>query len=48
MTIITTLSPVADGTEVTIRCEDVPERIRPEDHRRGIAPALENLSAFTG
>ena len=41
-----TFSPVASGTEVTVRAEDVPEGIRPEDHVAGLASTLENLAGF--
>jgi uncharacterized protein YndB with AHSA1/START domain len=47
MTITTTLTPVTGGTEVTIRCEDVPPGIRPSDHQKGITSTLENLAEFT-
>jgi uncharacterized protein YndB with AHSA1/START domain len=47
MTITTTLTPVAGGTEVTIRCDNVPSGIRPEDHQIGIDSTLKNLAAFT-
>lgn len=35
-----------NATLVTIRCEDVPIGIRPEDHEVGLSSALENLSSF--
>lgn len=38
---------VDDGTEVTVRCENVPEGIRPEDHQAGLTSTLENLAKFT-
>ena len=47
MTITTALAEVPGGTEVTIRCENVPEGIRPEDHQEGMASTLANLAAFT-
>lgn len=47
MTIITSMTPVAGGTEVTIRCENVPRGIRAEDHQVGLASSLENLATFT-
>jgi uncharacterized protein YndB with AHSA1/START domain len=46
MTVTTVLAPVRGGTEVTIRCDDVPPGIRPEDHRAGIASTLANLAAY--
>jgi uncharacterized protein YndB with AHSA1/START domain len=42
-----TLTAVPGGTEVSIRCENVPEGIRPEDHQAGFRSTLENLAAFT-
>jgi hypothetical protein len=39
--------PVEQGTEVTVRCEDVPEGIRAEDHEAGLASTLANLATFT-
>lgn len=47
MTITTALAAVPGGTEVTIRCENVPDGIRPEDHQEGMASTLANLAAFT-
>jgi uncharacterized protein YndB with AHSA1/START domain len=47
MTITTALAAVPGGTEVTIRCENVPDGIRPEDHQEGLASTLANLAAFT-
>ncbi len=41
-----TFTPVSAGTEVTVRCENVPEGIRPEDHATGLASTLENLAKF--
>jgi uncharacterized protein YndB with AHSA1/START domain len=38
---------VDEGTAVTVRCEDVPEGIRPEDHQAGLTSTLENLAKFT-
>lgn len=40
------LTPVPDGTEVTIVCENVPDGIRSEDHDAGLRSTLENLAAF--
>jgi len=48
MTITTTLTPVPGGTEVDVRCEDVPAGISPQDHAAGIASSLENLAAYVG
>jgi uncharacterized protein YndB with AHSA1/START domain len=47
MTIITTLTAVPGGTEVAIRCENVPSGIRPGDHQVGMTSTLKNLAAFT-
>lgn len=47
MTVITTLAAVPGGTEVTIRCENVPRGIRASDHQVGMASTLRNLAAFT-
>lgn len=40
------LDPVAEGTRVTVRCENVPVGIRPEDHQAGLTSTLGNLAAF--
>lgn len=40
------LDPVADGTRVTILCENVPAAIRKEDHDEGLASSLANLAAY--
>ena len=47
MTVTTTLEPVAGGTHVTVRCDDVPVGISESDHKVGIASSLENLARFT-
>jgi uncharacterized protein YndB with AHSA1/START domain len=47
MKITTTLTPAEGGTEVNIRCEHVPEGIKPEDHQKGIMSTLNNLAGFT-
>jgi hypothetical protein len=41
------LAPVAEGTEVTVVCENVPNGIRKEDHDTGLRSTLENLASFT-
>lgn len=41
-----TLNGVEDGTLVTIRAEDVPPGIRPEDHEAGMNSTLDNLALF--
>jgi uncharacterized protein YndB with AHSA1/START domain len=47
MRITTTLAPVAEGTEVTIRCDDVPAGIDEGDHEVGMTSTLKNLAAYT-
>jgi uncharacterized protein YndB with AHSA1/START domain len=47
MTMTWTLAEVPGGTEVTIRCENEPQGIRPEDHETGMRSSLANLAAFT-
>jgi len=46
MTMIWSLRPVSDGTEVTIEAFDVPPGISAEDHAQGMASTLANLAAF--
>lgn len=46
MKITWTFTPVAGGTEVSVRCENVPPGISPEDHAAGLASSLENLAAY--
>ncbi|MBL8270169.1 SRPBCC domain-containing protein [Steroidobacter sp.] len=46
MTITWTFLPVPEGTQVTVRCEDVPPGIQPEDHQAGLASSLSNLADF--
>lgn len=40
------LAPVAEGTEVSITCENVPAGVSKEDHAVGLASSLDNLAAF--
>lgn len=47
MRVIWTFTPVESGTEVSVRCENVPEGISPEDHAAGLSSTLENLAKFT-
>ncbi|QNQ10615.1 SRPBCC family protein [Sphingomonas alpina] len=47
MTMTWSLTPVPDGTEVRIICENVPPGIKPEDHAVGLGSTLDNLAAFT-
>jgi uncharacterized protein YndB with AHSA1/START domain len=46
MRMIWTFQPRDDGTLVTIRAEDVPEGIRPEDHEAGLISSLQKLAGF--
>lgn len=47
MTMTWSIAAVPGGSEVTIRCENVPEGIRKEDHDAGLKSSLDNLAAFT-
>jgi uncharacterized protein YndB with AHSA1/START domain len=42
-----TFEPSDGGTRVTVRAENVPEGIRPEDHQAGLNSSLANLARFT-
>lgn len=42
-----TFEPSDGGTRVTVRAENVPEGIRPEDHQAGLDSSLANLARFT-
>ena len=42
-----TFTPAPKGTDVSVRCENVPEGISPEDHAAGLRSTLENLAKFT-
>jgi uncharacterized protein YndB with AHSA1/START domain len=46
MRMIWTFQSERDGTLVTVRAENVPSGIRPEDHEIGMKSSLENLAAF--
>ena len=46
MRVTWTFEEEEDGTLVTVRAENVPERIRPEDHEAGLNSSLENLAGF--
>lgn len=39
------LTAVPGGTLVTVRCENVPNGIRPDDHEAGLSSTLKNLAA---
>ena len=41
------LTAVPGGTNVAIRCENVPAGVRVADHEAGLRSTLENLAAFT-
>lgn len=47
MRVVWTFTPVESGTEVVVRCENVPDGISPEDHDAGLRSTLENLATFT-
>ncbi|MHB8210414.1 MAG: SRPBCC domain-containing protein [Acidithiobacillus sp.] len=47
MRITWVLEPLPDGTLVTVKCENVPPGIRPEDHQAGLMSTLNNLASFT-
>jgi uncharacterized protein YndB with AHSA1/START domain len=42
------LVPERDGTLVTVRAEDVPEAIRPDDHVAAMTASLDQLARFLG
>lgn len=44
MRMIWTFQPQDEGTLVTVRAENVPEGIRPEDHDAGLSSSLEKLA----
>ena len=46
MQLMWTFQPEDAGTLVTVRAENVPVGIRPEDHEAGLNSSLENLAAF--
>lgn len=46
MHMIWTLQPQGERTLVTIRAKNVPEAVRPEDHRAGLTSTLEKLAGF--
>lgn len=48
MRMIWTFDAAPNGTLVTIRAEDVPPGIRPEDHEVGMNSTLDNLASFLG
>jgi uncharacterized protein YndB with AHSA1/START domain len=48
MIVSTTLAPSGNATKVTIRCENIPRGIRPEDNEAGCRATLEKLASFLG
>jgi uncharacterized protein YndB with AHSA1/START domain len=46
MKMTTRLADAADGTEVTILCEDLPAGIRPEDNEAGTRQSLQKLAGL--
>jgi uncharacterized protein YndB with AHSA1/START domain len=46
MRVIWTFQSEGGGTLVTVRAENVPPGIRPEDHAAGLKSSLENLAGF--
>lgn len=48
MTVSTRLTPSGAGTLVTIRCDNIPSGIDPEDNEAGCRSSLEKLAAYLG
>jgi len=48
MIMSTMLASAGDGTEIAIRCDNIPSGIRPEDNEAGCRASLEKLAAFLG
>jgi uncharacterized protein YndB with AHSA1/START domain len=46
MRMTVSLADTAEGTEVTILCEDIPKGIRPEDNELGCKESLQKLAAL--
>lgn len=46
MKITWTFTAAPGGTEVAVRCENVPPGISKEDHAAGLASSLDNLAAY--
>ena len=44
MKITTSLADADEGTEVTVRCQDIPSGIRPEDNETGCRQSLRKLA----
>lgn len=47
MRVIWTFTPTPSGSEVSVRCENVPEGISREAHAAGLRSTLANLASFT-
>jgi uncharacterized protein YndB with AHSA1/START domain len=48
MIVATTLKPAGRGTEVTIRCDNIPAGVRVEDNETGCSQTLDQLATFLG
>ena len=48
MIVTTTLAPAGRGTEVTVRCDDIPPGVRLEDNEAGCRLTLDQLAKFLG
>jgi len=46
MRITWNLADAAEATEVTVRCENIPQGVRPEDNEMGSRSSLRNLAAL--
>jgi uncharacterized protein YndB with AHSA1/START domain len=46
MKITTSFADTADGTEITLLCQDIPPGIRPEDNEMGCRSSLQNLATL--
>ncbi len=46
MTITWSLAKAENGTEVTVRCDNVPDGISKADHDTGLKSSLDNLATF--
>lgn len=47
MRLTISFEPDRDGTRVTLRAENVPDAIAPEDHKAGMLPSLNRLARLT-
>ena len=46
MKMTTTFRDAAEGTEITVHCQDIPADIRLEDNEIGCRSSLQNLTAL--